>query len=222
VNPIKAVIFDMDGTLLDTLDTIVESIKILAKRFNYDDIEAEKARDLVGRPAEYIISVIFNTRDTALIQEIKSAWIELFLDMIIKEKRARLFPDTINTLNWLKTTGMKIGIGSSLPRILIKACIETFGIVNFIDAYTGGDEVEKGKPEPDIFLKTAERLKVKPSEAVIVGDTLYDIEAGLKGGFITVLVDYYDRHDPEAIDIKPHYYVKGISELKYILTTFNT
>jgi len=213
---IKAIIFDVDGTLIDSLDVMTEAAKKVAKEFNLRG-DIEKVREMVGLKPENVIRQIFGLSDDKEIQNFKRRWSEEALIMLIDQGKGKLFPDTLKVMQTLKNKGYKIGLGSSLLRHMIENIAKAYGFFEYVDAYVGSDEVERGKPEPDTFLEVARRLNVSPNEAIVVGDTLYDIIAGLKGGFLTVLVDYYDRYNPKEIGKKPHYYIKSLSELMQIL-----
>ncbi len=213
---IKAVIFDVDGTLVDTLDIMAEAAEIVAKEFGLTG-NIREIKNFVGMKPEDIIREFFKVKDEEKIQKIKKRWAEEALRLVADEKKARLFPGVIETLKWLKANGIKTAVGSSLLTHMIEKIGEAYGFLKYIDEYVGSDQVKNGKPDPETFLKAAEKLGVKPSEAIVIGDTHYDIIAGKKGGFKTILFDPIDRYNNVSLEVAPDFKVKTYQEIKAIL-----
>ena len=203
---IKAVIYDVDGTLVDTLELMAMAAKNIAVDLGLKG-DFEKIPDMVGLHPEEIIKVIFRVSETEKVKFIKEKWAEEALRLVVDEKKARLFPGVMETLNWLKANGFKIGLGSSLMSHMIKAIGEAYGFIDYVDAYVGSDQVERGKPDPETFLRAAELLDVSPTNTIVVGDTMFDIIAGRRGGFLTVLYDPYKRLDLDTFETRPKQYI---------------
>ncbi len=218
---IKGVIFDLDGTLLDTLDGIIYTLNKIGRRYG-KSFTKKDFLPLWGLSAEEILSKLFNISDEELIREIANNWIREFRETLTNTKLVKLFPDTIMVLQELKRFGIKIGVSTSAPKLVTEHVLDKFSLRKYIDAYTSRDDVEKGKPDPEIFLKTANKLGLRSEEVIIVGDTKFDILAGIRGGFITVLIDHYNRYRSIDFDPKPHKVVKNFREfLNYVTSLLN-
>ncbi|MGQ4892021.1 MAG: HAD family hydrolase [Candidatus Njordarchaeia archaeon] len=215
---LKAVIFDVDGTLVDTLETMARAAKNIGERLNLKG-NFKNLKFLVGMKPEDIIEVIFDVHEADKIQLIKKEWSEEALRLVVDRGEAKLFPKVIETLQWIKEKGLKIGVGSSLLSHMIKKIGEAYGFLKYVDAYVGSDEVKNGKPDPETFLRVAEKLHVDPSHAIVVGDTHFDIIAGHKGGFKTILFDPVDRYKDEKMEVEPDYKIKTYDELKKIISS---
>ena len=216
---IQGVIFDLDGTLLDTLEGIIYTLNKLGKewgkKFTKNDF-----LPLWGLSAEEILSKLFDTKDTEKIKKLAKNWIKEFNKTLMETDLVKVFPDTFETLEQIKQLGLKIGISTSAPGQVLVLVIKKFRLDKYIDAFTSRDEVSRGKPDPEIFIRTARKMGLRNEEVVIVGDTKFDILAGLKGGFITILIDHYNRYNYIDIEPKPHIIVRNFKEFLEALKKF--
>ncbi|MCD6491002.1 MAG: HAD family hydrolase [Candidatus Njordarchaeia archaeon] len=218
---IRGVIFDIDGTLVDSLELMALAADNIAKSMNIE-INIKKIPNLVGKKPEAIIEEIFDVHKKSLILKIKELWAEEASRLVIEEKRAKLFPNVLKVLSWLKNHGYKVGLGSSLTRDLIEGIADAYGFRKYIDAYVGSDEIKEGKPAPDTFLEVAKRLEIKPKEAIVVGDTEYDVLAGHEGGFLTVLFDPNTQKKPNQWNTKPDFIIRDLIEIIDIIQKLST
>lgn len=183
----KAVIFDLDGTLVDSM-WMWKSIDIeYLGRFGLscpDDLQ--KAIEGMGftETAQYF-KERFQIPDS--IEEIKEAWIEMSLEKYKNE--VPLKPGAGEFLRFLKDNQLKAGIATSNGLVMVEAVLNSLGIRGYFDAITIACEVAKGKPSPDIYLETARRLGVKPEECLVFEDVPAGILAGKRAGMTVVAVD---------------------------------
>lgn len=103
-------------------------------------------------------------------------------------------------LKYLKETGYKIAIASSTRSALVKEQIEDAGLMKYFDVIVGGDQVKKSKPEPDIFLKAAELLVVKPENAYVIEDSYNGIRAAKSAHMRPIMVPDMVQPDEEMQD----------------------
>lgn len=104
--------------------------------------------------------------------------------------------DVRNTLKTLKERGVRIAVGSSSKNAPL--ILERIGLDEMFDAVSDGNGLEKSKPDPEVFLKAAERLGLSPAECLVVEDALSGIDAGVAGGFATAGIGAaasYDKAD---------------------------
>ncbi len=191
---IKAIIFDLDGTLVDSVDYHTEAwVKALAK-YGYD-FPFEKLRQQIGKGSSYIIQDLLPTAEAKnLASDINQYRKQYYQNNLLA--KVQPFPQVKQLFETLKADGIKIVLGSSAENEIITHYQKLLEIDNLIDGVTTTDDVEHSKPEPDIFKSALEQLPDRATEEVIVvGDSPYDAIAAnqislttigvLCGGFTT-------------------------------------
>jgi membrane protein len=119
-------------------------------------------------------------------QKLRDAHKRLFVGSYIK--RIQPFPGARDLLRKVSETGRKVVLATSASAEELETHVETLGAAKLIDGNTNNDDVDESKPSPDVFLAALETAGVGGSEAVVVGDTPYDIEAARRAGIDTVAV----------------------------------
>ncbi|MHA1860658.1 MAG: HAD family hydrolase [Candidatus Asgardarchaeia archaeon] len=198
---IKGVILDFDGTIVDTVDAIAEAVVKSAEKLGVE-LKKEEVKPHIGMGGDHLLRKFFGD-NLELIEKMKELWNKTS-DEYMDLKVMRLFPHAKEFLIELKKRGYKVGIGSSSLKRHIKKILKHFELEELVDCYVSGEDVKRGKPEPDIFIKVADILGLKPEECIVVGDTEYDIMAGKNMGSKTVLVLHdlkkvYDGEKPDFI-----------------------
>lgn len=182
---IKAVIFDVDGTLIDTVDLHADAWVQALKHFGYE-IAFQDMRSQIGKGGDQILHGllppdVIEQRG----EEIKDFRSDLFKrDYLAK---ARPFPGVRNLFERIRASGQRAVLASSGTGEEVEQYKEIAGIADLIDSATSSDDAERSKPFPDIFQAALAKLSpLKPEEAVVVGDTPYDAEAARSAGVKTV------------------------------------
>lgn len=182
---IKAVIFDVDGTLVDSVDFHAEAFQKAFKKFG-KDIAFEKIRSQIGKGGDQLLPVFLSEKE-----------IEEFGDDLLDERakiykseylpNVKAFSKVRELFERIKTDGKKVALGSSSPEDELKVLLKILDVADLIEDKTSADDAEESKPEPDIFEAALEKLgDPKPSETIVVGDTPYDAEAAKKAGIKTI------------------------------------
>lgn len=176
---IKAVIFDIDGTLIDSNDFHAEAWQKAFKKFG-KDIPFYELRRQVGKGGDNFLPVFLLQKE---IKEFGKKVEELRGEIFKKEflPKIKPFPKVRELFLKIKADGKRIALASSAKSEELQSYKKIARIEDLIEEETSTDDAEKSKPEPDIFLAAIKKLKsVKASEAIIVGDTCYDTEAAVK------------------------------------------
>lgn len=176
---IKAVIFDIDGTLIDSNDFHAEAWQKAFKKFG-KDIPFYELRRQVGKGGDNFLPVFLLQKE---IKEFGKQVEELRGEIFKKQYLSKIepFPKVRELFLKIKADGKLIALASSAKEEELEEYKKIANIGDLIEEQTSTDAVEHSKPEPDIFLAALEKLKIaKASEAVIIGDTCYDAEAAVK------------------------------------------
>ena len=173
---IKAVLFDMDGVLIDSHDAWFYIFNKTYNKFEGKTITVKEFdRCLWAKAFDKIAKRYF----TVSLKKIRECYRELYDDY---KKRIKIMKNAKKTVSALKEKGLKIGIVSNTQRGVVKKILKDVGLAEFFDLFLGGDDVIRGKPAPDMVLKALKLLKLKKDEVVLVGDTKWDKKAAEKAG----------------------------------------
>ena len=196
MNDIEAVIFDLDGTLVDSM-WVWEQIDIdFLKSKGYtppEDLKDDITHLTFTQTAEYFKNR-FNLSDS--IDEIKNTWHNMAYNFY--SSKVFLKEGVVPFFEKLKSLNIKIGLATSSSVVLLEATLKNNGIYDLFDAITVTDEVKKSKENPDVYLLAAKKLNVSPENCVVFEDIPMGIKGAKMGGFKTVAV--YDECSKKAKD----------------------
>jgi HAD superfamily hydrolase (TIGR01549 family) len=181
---IEAVIFDVDGTLVDSVDFHAESWERAFARHGHD-IAFAALRAQIGKGGDQLMPVFL---DEAELKRVGPA-IEKERGAIFRADyigRVKGFPGCGDLFRALRERGLRIALASSSKAPELKVYKAAAGVDGLTDVETSSDDAEKSKPHPDIFEAALARLEVGPDRVVVVGDTPYDAEAARKAGVASI------------------------------------
>ena len=213
---ILGVAFDLDGTLIDNADILTVALSRAIGDFGYR-ADPNEIRKYLGLSFADIVSKFIERPDSDLLEKIKVARRKYVLESISAFK---IFPDALYALRALKELGVKSSVATSLGKDLVDPVIRGMKLDYYLCCWVTVDEVEKPKPEPDVFLKAMQLMGLKPDSCIVVGDREYDVIAGKKAGSITALVlrDSFSRYE----SVKPDYTLRSLEELPDIISSLNS
>jgi len=182
---IKAVIFDIDGTLVDSVDLHAQAWQETFKHFG-KEIPYEDVRHQIGKGGDQLLPVFFSKDELDEFgKEMEEYRSELFKRDFLP--RVRAFPKVRELFQRIKDDGLRIALASSAKEDELKTYKRIAHIEGLVEEETSSDDADKSKPHPDIFEAALERLgDIKPDEAVVVGDTPYDAQAAGKLNLRTI------------------------------------
>ena len=182
---IKAVVFDVDGTLVDSVDLHARAWQEAFEHFG-KKIPFEKVRYQIGKGGDQLMPVFFTKEE---LDEFGEEMEEYRGDLFKREylPRVKAFPDVRELFERIRRAGQRIALASSAKEEELDVYKKIARIEDLVEEQTSADDAEKSKPHPDIFEAALAQLgDVKPSEVIVVGDTPYDAEAAGKAGLATV------------------------------------
>lgn len=204
---IKAVLFDLDGTLLDTNELILTSFREAFKNvLNIEPPDDEIAR-LFGKPL--VQSLIPYTEDK--LGELVTTY--RALNEVKHDTMCYAFPEVKDMLSELKGMGIKLGIVTSKRKVMADRGLKIAGIYDFLDVVMTPEATEKHKPDPQPALEACRLLGVNPNEAIMVGDATFDIMCGRDAGCKTIGVKYTVVPLEELISSNPDYLIDNPMEI---------
>ena len=176
LRPPEAVLFDMDGVLVDTFEAWVAVLEVCRARRGLSPLGEEGVRATWGQGVRADCNTIFLGEDPALLAREYS---DRFPEQI-----SRVVPEegVLGTVRAIRRAGIRTAVVTNSPVFLARLIVDRIGLAWGFDCLTGGDEVSRGKPDPDIVLLTLRRLGAEAPRAVLVGDTRLDIEAARAAG----------------------------------------
>jgi len=205
---VSAVIFDWDGTLVDSLEVHLRSWK---KAFTELGIEV-KLEEIVarfGKPTEDILSEALPPRLHGKIPELIAMKRKYYLEDLASLK---LYPSVENVLKKLKERSVPIALASSMSRKSLYSSLRAMGIEEYFDVIVTVEDVTECKPNPEMLLKAAEKLRVKPENCLMVGDSVFDVLAAERANMPIVVVanNPYQIAQIREMGVK---IVEGITEI---------
>ncbi len=209
---IKAAIFDLDGTLVDSMWVWGKIDEDYFKIRNMDmplDLKTQIEHLSFDDTAAYFKSN-FGLLDT--IEEIKKEWTDFaYVEYL---NNVKLKPGVVEFLSLLKTLNIKIGLATSNNNDLLEAVLKSNGIYHYFDSITLTNEVSRGKNFPDVYLLAAEKLGIKPEECIVFEDILPAVKGAKAAGMKVVGVyDDFSKEQWEDIIIHADNYIIEYHEL---------
>lgn len=184
---IKAVIFDLDGLLLDTEIVAFKVYEELGRRFSFTLTLPEFMEDFCGRPLRR--NVAYCNEKFQLPWELEEAVEEVLrIEKKILDEGVDVMPGARELLVYLKENAYKTAVASSSARERSIRLLEQHNLVKYFDDFVFGPEVERGKPNPDIFLKAAEKLGIEPESCLVLEDSQAGIQAAYSAGMQVICI----------------------------------
>jgi len=211
---INTVVFDMDGTLIDTNELIFDSWRYTIRTLAGRDATEEEIRKTLGEILlDSTLRIMPEVDPDTALDVYRKYQRRIFLD------RITLYDGVEETLRVLHETGYKNVLLTSRLRSSTERALKHFNIAGFFDAVLTASDTELFKPDPEPVYQILDMVGSKPEEALLIGDTVHDIEAGLAAGVFTVLVGWSVALPPEQREgaPKPDAVIEKIPDLLYLL-----
>ncbi|MGC5779180.1 HAD family hydrolase [Methylobacterium sp. NFXW15] len=213
----RAVIFDIDGTLLDSVDLHAKAWVEAFQHFGVETAEPEVRRQ-IGKGGDQLMPVFLpQERIEREGKEIESYRSDLFKREYLD--KVRPFPGVRPLFERMRQAGLTIALASSGKKDEVKHYQDLLGIADLVDVATSSDDADRSKPHPDIFQAAIEKLPgIASDEMIVVGDTPYDAEAAGKAGLRTIGV--LCGGFPES-DLKAAGCIAVLRDPKHLLESFD-
>jgi beta-phosphoglucomutase family hydrolase len=209
IKKFKAAIFDMDGTMINNMSYHKIAWKEFLKQHNISFTEEEFNKNIVGKKNDQILAYVFGRKLTS--KELKD----------YAEEKEALYRETykpaiqeINGLSQLldelRSKHIKLAIATTAPEKNRIFGLEALGLGGLFDVILGDEDVQHGKPDPEIYLRTAEELHVMPSACVAFEDSIAGVESAKSAGM--TVIGILSTHTVDEL-VRADYVVKDFSEV---------
>lgn len=185
---LKIIILDFDGTLGDTAPVIIKTTQATIAELKLPERTDEECAAMIGLRLIEIPPVLFPESDIDC--DLYAETYRRLFHTFNTDGAVELYPDVIETLTELKKRGYILTIASSRSHRSLAEYVERLSLSQHICYILGADDVINGKPDPEPVNRTLEKFNLKPEEAMVVGDTTFDIGMGRNAGTLTCGVTY--------------------------------
>lgn len=194
---IEAIIFDLDGVLVTTDHLHFIAWKRLANEIGASGFcEADNLRQR-GVSRMDSLEVVLEKAPRRYTEEEKMAMASLknqyYVESLLSIGKSALLPGTIETLEWLKSRGLKIALGSASKNA--QMILDKTEITNYFDALATGHDTTRSKPDTEVFLIAASKLRVSPEHCVVVEDAEAGVQAAVSAGMMVLGVGPAAKHE---------------------------
>jgi haloacid dehalogenase superfamily, subfamily IA, variant 3 with third motif having DD or ED/haloacid dehalogenase superfamily, subfamily IA, variant 1 with third motif having Dx(3-4)D or Dx(3-4)E len=208
---IKTVIFDLDGTLIDSMNDIVNAVNITLGNFNLPLLPKEVIGSYVGEGMELLIKRSIGEKNLSSFDEVLSFYVKTYNAEC--RKSTYLFPGVEKVLAKLKEKGIKIALATNKSIGFSEQILKELDIYKYFDVVMGPESVKNKKPNPDVVYKILETVNTELSSALFVGDSKFDIICGKNAGILTCGVTYGIGSVQSLIDSNADFLICDIEKL---------
>jgi sugar-phosphatase len=209
----QAVIFDMDGLLIDS-----EPFWKQAEHEVFSSVGVELTEDLTA------LTAAMTTREVTEFWYAKQPWQDASLEEVensvvervkyLIETQGQAMQGVHDLLDSLQQAKVKIGLATNSPKGIIPSVLRRLNIAEYFMAYSSAEEVSKGKPAPDVYQLTLEKLGIEAHQCIAFEDSLGGIKAALAAGIKAIAVPHANEFEHEKFDLAP-YKLRNLSEFRY-------
>lgn len=195
----KAVIFDMDGTLVETTEA---DYRAWERVFNDHSrtLTFEDYYPLLGKKSHDVVHDVLHIKDERSVEVLNRKM--RYFEEIVHEKGIGTMPFAFDLLEDLYRSGILLGLATSSRQPKMKLVMERSGLGRFFHVFVTGEMVERGKPNPDIFILAASKLNVSPEHCVVIEDAKHGVTAAISAGMKCVaIVSTHSKEELQHADL---------------------
>ncbi len=209
---ITTILFDYDGTLMDTDDIIIDAWQYTYRKMTGEELAVETILKDFGEALRDTMSKFFSGDQLEEAIEIHRVFqTDTYLEKI------RMFPGTLELIHELKERGYRVAVVTSRRKPTTVMGLEKFELMDVLDCIVTADETEKHKPDPEPVLFALKSLNCQPEEAIMVGDTVMDMGCGRAAGVKTVLTTWAKAAQYQKMNVSPDFRINAAEELWNVL-----
>ncbi len=197
--PLKAVLFDFDGTLADTLPLSFKAFKTVFNQYDGRIVTEEELVGMFGPTEDEIIAM--NLKNILAVPKAIADYYEIYKQGHFDDIPSN--QEIMDLLNYLKSQNIKLGVITGKSKQAFNISSEALQLSRFFDLEITGDDVEEPKPHPEGIFKALEIMGVDKKEVIFLGDSNADINAGKAAGISTYGVQWLSTYQNATFEVKP-------------------
>ena len=210
---IDLLLFDIDGTILDSSEDIVEAANITLEKFGYNKQTKSQIIGCVGNGLDAFMGCMVKKATPALLKKFQITFSQVLEYQ--NDKNAIVYDGVKDVLSFFKHK--KKGIITNRSHSFVMSTLKNTGLCKFFDFISGVDVKEKVKPSPLAIENALKFFKIKKNKTMMIGDMNIDIQAGKNAGVYTCAVSYGLGSKKDLLKEKPDFFIDNIMELKKII-----
>jgi phosphoglycolate phosphatase len=217
---IEAIFFDLDGTLVDSVPDLTVAVDSMMRGLGMPPRGEDKVRRWVGNGADNLIRRALADDMAGQAPEELVAAARLLFENAYEAHlfvHSRLYAGVLEGLTALRAAGWRMACITNKPGRFAQPLVEQIGLGGFFEMVLGGECVPNKKPAPDALLMTAQRMQVRMSEVLMVGDSQNDVGAARNAGCPVVAVPYGYNHGADIHAARPDAVIQSVAELPTLL-----
>lgn len=211
----KLLIFDWDGTIIDSAARIISSMQQAARDLQQPELTDDAVRNIIGLGLPEAIRALIPGIDDALIPRMRERYGHYYLDA--DETPTALFAGVEQTLTNLNEKGFRLAVATGKSRRGLQSVFAETGLEYLFETSRCADETTS-KPDPHMLHELLEETGVNVNDAVMIGDTEFDLEMGVRAGMDTIAVSYGAHHIDRLKVFNPVLEMDAFPELESWLT----
>ena len=197
MNTLRGVLFDLDGTLLDTAPDMVNALNQLRAEHQLPALPYETVRGGVSHGAARVVAIGFPHQDAETTVSLQRRFLKIYRGALARE--TRLFPGMAEVLDFLAERGVKTGIVTNKAAWLTEPLLEELGLRARFACVVSGDTLPQRKPHPEPLLHAAQLAQLSAQQCIYVGDAERDVQAAHAAGMPALVANYgYLRSDEDS------------------------
>jgi len=219
----KAIFFDLDGTLADSVPDLAFAVDSMLRKMGYDAAGEDKVRLWVGNGARrLVLRALADAKqcDESAVQQSQLANAHaLFLEFYAESasRRTLVYPGVLDTLAVLKQQSVRMALITNKPAQFTPHLLKTLGLLSFFDEIVCGDTLPVQKPDPAALLYVMDKWQLQSADCVMVGDSRNDIEAANAAGVRSICVGYGYNHGEDTRSLSATWHIDHFVEIMRIL-----
>lgn len=200
---IKAVIFDMDGLMINSERVTYDGYVIECGKLGLT-MEEDFYKSFLGCPLPSVFQMFYDHFGPSFPMETVLKNVHQYMNDLFERDGVPVKEGLRELLKYLKERGCKTVVATSSTRDRVDKILKQTGLADYYDDSICGDEVERGKPNPDIFLKACQKVQVSPSEALVLEDSEMGIQAASSAGIPVICVPDMKYPAPQYASLASH------------------